>query len=142
MPDPMTLLKADHKDTKALLKKLADSNKGAAREKMTEKLIDSLKLHMKIEEKLIYPHVKKHVGKEAVDEANIEHALVRKTLGDLSKLVSKPGFGAIVDMLEGGITHHVKEEETEVLPKLNSKMARADWMALGDQIEAAKKAAK
>jgi hypothetical protein len=41
-------------------------------------------------------------------------------------------------MLLGGIEHHVKEEETELLPELKDALPREDWLALGDKIAQAK----
>jgi hemerythrin-like domain-containing protein len=60
-------------------------------------------------------------------------------LASVEKLVDEPGFGAAVAMLTAGIKHHVKEEETEVFPKLKSKLDRAELAELGDAIIAAKK---
>ena len=44
------------------------------------------------------------------------------------------GFGCAVQMLLGGIEHHVEEEETELLPELKSSLGRADWLAMGDAL--------
>jgi hypothetical protein len=44
-------------------------------------------------------------------------------------------------MLKAGITHHVEEEETELLPELKSALSREQWLALGDKIAEAKEAA-
>ncbi len=35
-------------------------------------------------------------------------------------------------------THHVEEEETQLLPELKSSLDRKEWLALGDQIAQAK----
>ena len=56
-------------------------------------------------------------------------------------MMEQPGFGAAVEMLKGGILHHVKEEETEILPELKEAMSHEEWAAMGDAIAEAKKAA-
>ena len=48
------------------------------------------------------------------------------------------GVGAAVEMLKGGILHHVEEEETEIFPELKSALPREDWLAMGDAIAKAK----
>ena len=96
---------------------------------------------MTIEEELVYPLIKMHVGTEEDEEANIEHGLARDGLTTMGSMVDKPGFGAAVEMLAGGINHHVEEEESELLPDLKSAMERTEWLRLGDQIAAAKSAA-
>jgi hemerythrin-like domain-containing protein len=120
---------------------LADSDEGPAREKLTVEIDKALRLHMEVEENIIYPAVATEIGAEDEEEAEIEHGLAREGLAKLAELVAKPGFGAAVEMLKAGIGHHVKEEETELLPKLKSSLSREEWLALGDKIADAKAAA-
>ena len=56
MNDPITLLRKDHREAEALLKRLESSKKpGPQRKETVAKLDAALKLHMSIEEKLVYP---------------------------------------------------------------------------------------
>ena len=139
MPDPIVLLKKDHREAEAMLKSLAASSPGARRKSTLEKLDSALRLHMTIEEREIYPLVAKLVGEEDAKEADIEHGLARDGLDKLQQLVDEPGFGAAVAMLTAGIKHHVKEEEHEMFPDLKKKLDRPDLLALGDEVQAAKK---
>ena len=141
MNDPMTMLKGDHRDVKAMLKMLAESEEGPERKTLCQTATEALLLHMTIEEELVYPLIKMHVGVEEDEEASIEHGLARAGLTTMGSMVDKPGFGAAVEMLAGGINHHVEEEESELLPELKAAMKRTDWLRLGDQIAAAKAAA-
>lgn len=139
--DPMRILKADHREVEKLLDKLADSEEGAEREKMVDELVFKLSAHMEAEESIVYPPVKTEVGAEDEEEAQIEHGLTREGLVKLQEMVEMPGFGAAVEMLKGGISHHVKEEESELLPELKENLDREAWMAIGDALAEAKKAA-
>jgi hemerythrin-like domain-containing protein len=134
----MSMLKADHREVKQMLTKLAEMDEGREREQLTMQLKEALELHMDIEERLVYPLIAEHVGREDEEEAEIEHGLARDGLTKVGELVSKPGFGAAVEMLLGGITHHVQEEEGEILPELRQAMSREDWRALGEAIADAK----
>ncbi len=138
MNDPIALLKQDHRDAETLLKTLAADKRGARRHATVKKLDAALKLHMQIEEQLVYPLVAKLVSAEEAKEAGIEHGLVRESLADLTRLVDEPGFGAAVAMLTAGIKHHVKEEEHEVFPELKRKLDRPALSDLGDAVRAAK----
>jgi hemerythrin-like domain-containing protein len=142
MPDPVVLLKKDHREAEAMLKTLAASKPGTRRRSTLDKLDAALRLHMQIEERAVYPLVSKLLGDEDAKEANIEHSLARAGLDKLHQLVDEPGFGAAVAMLTAGIKHHVKEEEHEMFPELKQKLDRADLMALGDEVEAEKKQAR
>jgi hemerythrin-like domain-containing protein len=141
MNDPMTILKADHREVKRMLTTLADSEEGKERDEMCAELNTALTLHMDIEERILYPVIAREIGAEDEEEASIEHGLARNGLATMVNMVDKPGFGAAVEMLKGGITHHVEEEETELLPELKTKLERADWLALGDAIAEAKASA-
>ncbi len=131
MYDPMTILKADHREARKLLHQLADSDEGSEREDTADQLATALTLHMDLEERLVYPLVRQHIGREDEEEAEVEHRLARDGLSKMLSMTEVPGFGAAVEMLLGGIEHHVKEEESELLPELKQAMERKDWLALG-----------
>jgi hemerythrin-like domain-containing protein len=139
VPDPIVLLKKDHREAEAMLKTLAASRPGARRKSTLQKLDGALRLHMTIEERDVYPLVAALLGEEDAKEADIEHGLARDGLDKLQELVDEPGFGAAVAMLTAGIKHHVKEEEHEMFPDLKKKLDRSDLLALGDEVQAAKK---
>jgi len=138
MNDPMRILKADHREAEKLLDKLAESEEGAERQQMVDELTMKLTAHMDLEESIVYPSVRETVGEEDEEEAEVEHRLAREGLDTLNSLVDVPGFGAAVEMLKGGILHHVKEEENELLPELKDAIGAEQWAAMGDAIAAAK----
>jgi hemerythrin-like domain-containing protein len=138
--DPVTLLKEEHREAKQMLKILQDSKPGARRQQTVQKLVTALLRHMELEERLVYPLVKNEVDPEAAEEATIEHNLARNGLAQMTKLVSEPGFGAAVAMVSAGINHHVKEEETEIFPKLKREVERSELQRLGAELAAGKKA--
>jgi hemerythrin-like domain-containing protein len=141
MNDPMRILKADHREVEKLLKRLADTEEGAERQELVAELTTKLSLHMEIEESIVYPLVREHVGEEDEEEADVEHQLARDGLMKVNELIEAPGFGAAVEMLMGGIGHHVEEEETQLLPELKDELERQEWLAMGDAIAAARDAA-
>lgn len=139
--DPMRILKADHREVEKLLDELAESEEGAAREQLVAELVTKLSAHMEAEETIVYPPVKINVGEEDEEEAEIEHGLAREGLDKVQQMVEMPGFGAAVEMLKGGISHHVHEEETQLLPELKESIERDEWLAIGDALVQAKEAA-
>lgn len=138
MNDPMTILKADHREVRKLLTTLVDTEEGSEREQLVREVEQALSLHMMIEEQLLYPRIAQEIGSEDEEEAEIEHGLARDGVSKLVEMVDKPGFGAVVEMLKAGIEHHVEEEETQLLPELKSSLDRKEWLALGDRIAEAK----
>jgi hemerythrin superfamily protein len=139
--DGFSLLEQDHREVERLLDDLAESDEGAEREQTLRQLTAALTLHMQFEESEIYPLVASAIDDEAAEEAEIEHGLARDGLAKLAELVSAPGFGAAVEMLKGGISHHVEEEEDEMFPKLRKKIDLERRQALGADLQAARQAA-
>jgi len=119
--DVTKMLEADHREVEDLFEKI-EKAKGSARQPLIDQLATSLRAHMALEEKVVYPAMEPITGDEPVQEANTEHELGRKGLADVERLgPDEPGFGAALDALKAGISHHVEEEEGEVFPKLRKE---------------------
>ena len=86
----------------------------------------------------IYPIVVEVMGQETETEAEVEHGLAREGLAKLAQLAAAPGFGAAVEMLEAGITHHVDEEENEIFPALRKALDDDTKARLFSELRAAK----
>ena len=134
MSDVFTMLRNDHRQVEGLLGGLGDSEQGAERDAMILALTKALTLHMRFEEQELYPFVV-DVDSEMAEEASIEHGLVREALAKLADLASAPGFGAAVDMLTGGIGHHVEEEENEMFPRLRDACDSATIESLAETLQ-------
>lgn len=139
--DPFAMLEGDHRAVEAMLKTLAESEPGPEREAMVQKLAIAFEAHASFEEKAIYPLVPDVMGPEKEEEAEIEHRLAREGVKKLVEMVSQPGFGAAVEMLEGGIGHHVEEEESEMFPALRKATDDATKQNLMHELREAKAAA-
>ena len=142
MADVTKMLEQDHREAEDLFAKIKETN-GAARAGLVTKLAGALKLHMQVEEKIVYPAIAKQVdgGDDMVDEATTEHEGARKALADVEKLSpNEPGFDGALEMLEAGISHHVEEEEEEVFPKFRESVSSDELNELGDEVAAAKEA--
>ena len=138
--DVTKMLEADHREAEDLFGKIKQSN-GAARSSLVDELASALRLHMKVEETIVYPAIARQVdgGAAEVDEAKTEHAEARKALEDVEQLTPDgPGFDAALATLEAGISHHVIEEENEVFPKFRESVDTAELDELGEKVAAAK----
>jgi iron-sulfur cluster repair protein YtfE (RIC family) len=138
--DPFALLTADHREVEQLLEKLGKAE-DSERPALVAQLDSALRLHMSIEEQLLYPIVNKHLGEDESEEAAVEHKLAREGLDKLRELMEKPGFGAAVEMLKGDIEHHVHDEENEMFPQLAARFDEKQRAALGHSIADAKASA-
>jgi hemerythrin-like domain-containing protein len=128
--DVLEHLTQEHRQVEMMLEQLKSSEPGKERGRVVDQLVAALTKHMDMEERFLYPLVADTVGEESETEAEIEHNLAREGLTKLDALRDEPGFGAVVDMVEAGIAHHVHEEENEIFPQLRanaaSKLAQLD----------------
>jgi hypothetical protein len=77
-----------------------------------------------------------------VHEADVEHAEAKTALRAMVGLSGDdPMLDAKMSALIGGVRHHVKEEEQEMLPKFRKALSPAELDELGKRLKQAKKTA-
>jgi hemerythrin superfamily protein len=127
--DVTKMLEADHRMAEDLIAKIKKAE-GEARQPLVDELATALQAHMELEEKTLYSTMEPVTGEEEVTEANNEHELARKALQDVIAMApDEPGFGAALDALEGGLQHHIKDEEDEVFPELRKDSSYLEKVA-------------
>ncbi len=144
--DALALLKKDHDEVEQLFKTFESLGEGAAkrRRQTVDKMIEALSRHAAIEEQVFYPQVRRSMPDATPDvlEALEEHHIVKWTLNELKDMEpTDERFGAKVTVLMESVRHHVKEEETELFPKVRKAISRVELQDLGTSLAAAKTAA-
>ena len=77
-------------------------------------------------------------GLELIGEAESEHDQARHLIGRVRNTTDPDHLASVMVELKEAIQHHVREEETVVLPKARAEMSGAALGELGEQFEAAK----
>lgn len=144
--DAIALIKTDHKTVEALFKRFEQAGSKAYKTKrqLADRVIKELSVHAAIEEKVMYPAMKRLGGEfsEMVHEADVEHAEAKNALRAMVGLSGDdPMLDAKMSALIGGVRHHVKEEEEEMLPKFRKALSRDQLEDLGERLRQAKKTA-
>jgi len=122
--DVTKILEHDHREAEALFAEI-EKAEGADRQRAIDQLDTALRAHMELEERVLYPMMAPVTGDEEVQEGNTEHALARDGLTAMVDLApDEPGFGAALEAVKAGISHHVDEEEHDVFPKLRKDGAK------------------
>lgn len=125
------LLKQHHLNTKTALEEMSTTKEIDAQE--LRLLADELVAHMLIEEELFYPRVN-DIDPELVPESYEEHATARFELARL--MLADAGHQLPrLTVLKELIDHHVKEEETELFPKVQAKLPSDELDRLGVMME-------
>ena len=139
-PDAIAMLLKDHKDVNALFRqfeKLHEAEEDTSR--VIEFVRQALVLHSTLEKEIFYPAVREAGGEEEeelLDEAEVEHASVDQLLRALrSRKLSRKKLEATFTVVMEYVRHHVKEEETEMFPKVK-KLKRVALGKLGEKMQA------
>jgi hemerythrin superfamily protein len=132
--DVTQLLKLEHEAVEALFHEFEDLDEPGERQQLATRICDMLEIHAQLEEELVYP-----VARELLDdddlvlEAEVEHLVAKDLIARIRSMsADDPTYGAFVKVLGEYVTHHVDEEERELLPRLKS--SDADTSALGQEL--------
>jgi hemerythrin superfamily protein len=121
--DALALLKQDHRSVEGLFAEFEKASKAeddAAKGVVVERICAALSVHAAIEEEIFYPAVRDAIATEdTMDEAEVEHEGIKRLVEELK--TEEPGadmYDARVTVLAEYVKHHVKEEESEMFPKV------------------------
>jgi len=138
--DAISMLKEDHRKVEKLFKEIEDAAPGK-REQLFKEINKELTVHAELEEKLFYPTANQaKPTHEMALEAVEEHKQVKMVLADLQKSDKKTEtWLAGVKVLMEDVLHHVKEEETELFPKIRKEvLSEQQLIELGQRMQAMK----
>jgi hemerythrin superfamily protein len=132
--DVTKLLKSDHEEVEALFHEFEDLDEPGERQQLASRICDMLEIHAQLEEELVYPVAREMLDDEdLVLEAEVEHLVAKDLIARIRSMsADDPTYGAYVKVLGEYVTHHVDEEERELLPRLKS--SDADTSALGQEL--------
>jgi len=146
--DAIQLLKADHKEMRALLAELESSTSRGVkkRRQLVTEIEAKLKAHTTIEEEIFYPAFKEAGKKSDDDKMYFEALEEHRAAGDLvlPDLVrtdpSSEQFSGRAKVLKELVEHHADEEEKEMFPRAKKLLSKDELAQLGEQLEARKEA--
>lgn len=101
---------------------------------LSEKICLALKVHSQIEEEILYPQAREATGdNDLLDEAMVEHATAKSLIREIEAMeVGEELYDAKIRVLGEIVKQHIKEEEDELFPELQS--AKMDLDAIGKQL--------
>lgn len=143
--DLVSVITTDHREVEAIFQEL-EGNQGTPehRRDLVDHVIAELIRHSVAEEQYMYPAAREALpdGDKVVDHELEEHAEAEQVMKDLDGLdPADPEFDRLVGKLIGDIRHHIEEEETDLLPKLQQHCTSEQLLDLGQKVTAAKKRA-
>ena len=136
----LELLRHDHQEVDSLFKqyeKMKEDADDSEKEALVTRICDALTVHAQIEEAIFYPAARRALpqeqGQDLLNEAAVEHQTLKDIIARLEAApTSDPLYDAGVKVLSEYTKHHVREEETELFPKVRS--SDMDLQAIGQQL--------
>jgi len=135
--DAIQLLISDHKKVEELFKQFQKAKKNDGdKAGIVKQICDALSVHAEIEEEIFYPAARDALsdkGEDMLDEAEVEHASIKSLVKQLEDADPDDDlYDAKVKVLCEYVTHHVKEEEGEMFPKV--RKTNLDLEELGAEL--------
>lgn len=126
MSNVTKMLKEDHRRVQELFKRFESTEDSRERQQIAAEAIRELEVHSTLEEEIVYP-VLQESETEMFHEAHEEHHVADLLINELRGMTpSDPVFAAKFTVLAESVRHHIKEEESQVLPKIDRSGADLD----------------
>jgi hemerythrin-like domain-containing protein len=137
----LELLKEDHRKAQGLFEQVKAAQNERQRNQLYKKIKAELETHTYIEEKVLYPTLKKFEEfKEIALEAIEEHLQVKTLLRAIDRLSEgAQRFEAKLMVLIENVEHHVEKEEGEMFPEVERRFSEEQLEELGRELQVAKR---
>jgi len=139
MTNAIELIKSDHRKVEQLYQRYQGANEQTRpKQSVIQEICRELTLHAKLEEEIFYPVVERKFGTQGADlvkEALKEHNDMKRAISKLQAgTFAGPECDKVFQEMMKGVQHHVKEEETEMLPQAQQQLG-AEVDRLGTQMQ-------
>ncbi len=140
MNNSLDLIKKDHEALEALFKEYEEleGDDTADRRRLMDKIKKDFLFHAKMEETLVYPQFRELLStenKRLIDESFLEHQEAKDMIEQLSVFdEASVEFEEMAEAFIEQVRVHVLEEETTILPMVQTEILPEVLSALGDDI--------
>jgi hypothetical protein len=132
----LELLEEQHREVDDTIARILEADEPDEKQRLFDKLADSLAAHSTIEEKRFYPAVRNEQTEDLIKESYDEHAEIKELLAEMMDLdIEDDEFEDQLAALQEKITKHAhEEEEGELFPRVLKSIALAELEELGKQL--------
>jgi len=114
-------IKADHRKVEQLFAEFRQTQQYA----VAEEICIELRVHTAFEEELVYPLLRSKVSSDEAQHAQEEHDEAKQIIDEILETdASGEQLVQLMTKLEKAISHHVEEEENEILPEMDQKVGQ------------------
>src|SRR5258708_8719022 len=128
-PSAIDLLEEDHREVEEWFDEYDEVKEDDDRKaELAQKICLALKVHAQIEEEIFYPQAREATkDNDLLDEAVVEHATVKNLIAEIEAMeVGDDLYDAKIRVLGEMVKQHIKEEEDELFPEVQSAKLHID----------------
>jgi uncharacterized protein (TIGR02271 family) len=135
-PDAVSLVLAQHDEIRALFATFGELSRRPSKkkQKLVHEIVTYLMRHAQVEEQVFYPAVRAELPDLSfeVDEDLEEHHLAEILLSEVEAVpASSPRYDAKIAVLIENVSHHLDEEEEQLLPRVRDEFDEVARRELG-----------
>lgn len=134
----------DHREVQQMFNQARQETDPTEFQRLVSTVVAELVRHSVAEEQYLYPALREHVegGDDIADHEIAEHSEAEEVMKEMEGLDAddpqlRDKFNALVD----DVTHHIEDEESDALPRLQSACPQEELIELGEKVERAKRMA-
>lgn len=143
--DLVSVIIDDHRAVDRVFTELERGTGGAEhRRALADHVIAELVRHSVAEEQFMYPAARKYLdgGDRIAGHEIAEHAEAEQVMKELESVeATDPRFDQLLSKLIADVRHHIRDEETNLLPRLRSACSVEELRDLGKKVTRAKQVA-
>jgi len=127
--DVVEIILEEHRLVDALGDKYKTETNIKEKQGIAHNIIKLLSIHAVCEEAALYPWMRKNLpnGNQLVEHAIKEHQEIKEDLYKLDQMtIDQPGYDAQLMKALKDTQHHVKEEESDLLPSIKKRSSQAE----------------
>jgi hemerythrin superfamily protein len=137
MTDVVDLITHDHRELQRMFDELRSDP--STRRTLAPVMSTLLFAHSRAEESEVYPRARAAGGEDHVEHSQEEHLAADQLAERLTGLdPDSEEFGEVLEELIEAVTHHLEEEEEDVLPHLRQRMSETELTELAERFLAAR----
>lgn len=129
------VLENDHREVEEWLDEYDELERnGRRKDDLAKKICLALKVHTQIEEEIFYPAARDATkDDDLIDEAIVEHSTVKNLIEEIEDMgIGEELYDAKMRVLGEMVKRHIREEEEELFPELQS--AKMDLDSIGKEL--------
>lgn len=128
------LLKQQHREVDELFQRIKASE-GDEKILLLGQVAEALTIHAALEEHFFYPFAREQGVEGLIDESFQDHAEVKQLISEILQVKqTDPRLNELCLRLERMVTEHVGQEESSLLPQVESKADREELVSMREDM--------